>query len=122
MTEIILFETSNWYAEGVAILPNLIANHPLIDHALEIISKENNFDQITYLEREMDFTEIFSFIDNEHSFSGNNDANIEQRETMSQIEIILDSANDVDLPTDDALHIIDQCAEGLKKRLDFLPA
>lgn len=122
MTEIILFETNNWYAEGVAILPDLIANHPLIDHALETISKENNFDQITYLEREMDFGEIFKFIDNEHSFTGNNDTNIEQRETMSLIEIILDCTNDDDLPQDDAFYIVEQCAEELKKRLGFLPA
>ncbi len=43
MTNIILFETNNWYAEGVAILPDWILKHPKIDNALGSISKENNF-------------------------------------------------------------------------------
>ena len=64
MTIVVQFENKNWYAEGVAIMCNMLYSHPLMIQTLETIAKENGFDFVSEFERSTDYDHYHNLADN----------------------------------------------------------
>ena len=62
-TVLIQFENKNWHAGGVAIIPDELFDHPIMQDALDQISKSWRYEFVTSRERPVDFDALYNFID-----------------------------------------------------------
>ena len=63
MTIIVQFENNNWYAQGVAIMPEDIYSHPIMADALERLARELGFNREVGLSREQCFQSLHKSVD-----------------------------------------------------------